>query len=89
MIFYATFFVLLCLICRSCKEGGGRGSNTMVTVNQVVAKRFQDRKIWDINDGVILQQISMQITWLQDMKDSTTLLNNDLGITITLAEIWE
>ena len=61
----------------------------MVTVNQVVAKRFQDRKIWDINDGVILQQISMQITWLQDMKDSTTLLNNDLGITITLAEIWE
>ena len=61
----------------------------MVTVNQVVAKRFQDRQIWDINDGVILQQISMQITWLQDMKDSTTLLNNDLGITITLAEICE
>ena len=61
----------------------------MVTVNQVVAKRFQDRQIWNINDGVILQQISMQITWLQDMKDSTTLLNNDLGITITLAEICE
>ena len=28
--------------------------NTLVTVNQVITKRWQDRQIWDVNDGVML-----------------------------------
>ena len=27
--------------------------NTLVTLNQVIAKRRQKRKIWDVNDGLM------------------------------------
>ena len=28
--------------------------NTLVTLNQVIAKRRQNRQIWDVNDGVMV-----------------------------------
>ena len=60
--------------------------STLATVIQVIAKKRQDRQIWDANDGVTLRRKAMQIKWLQDVKESTPRLNDDLGITIGSAE---
>ena len=60
--------------------------NKLVTLNQVITKRRQNRQIWDANDGVTLRRKAMQIKWLQDVKESTPRLNDDLGITIGSAE---
>ena len=57
--------------------------NILVTLNQVIAKRWQDCKIWDVNDDVMLRCKYIQINWLQAMKESNPGLNNDIGITIT------
>ena len=65
-------------------EEGAR--NTLVTLNQVITKRQKNCHIWDVNDGVMLQHKAMQIKCLQSMKDSTLGLNDDIGITIALAE---
>ena len=59
--------------------------NTLVTVNQVIVKSWQDRQIWDVNGGVMLQHKSMQLKRLQATKQSTPGLNNDIGITNTSA----
>ena len=45
--------------------------STLATVNQVIAKKRQDRQIWDANDGVMVKQKDMQIKRLQAMKEST------------------
>ena len=60
--------------------------NTMVTLNQVVAKRWQNHKIWYVNDGVMLRCKSMQLKRLWDIKDSTQGVNDDIVITISSVE---
>ena len=60
--------------------------NKLVTLNQVITKRRQNRQIWDANDGVTLRRKAMQIKWLQDVKESTPRLNDDLGIIISCPE---
>ena len=60
--------------------------STLVTVNQVIAKRQQDRQIQDFNDDVMLQRKYMQLNQLQDMKESTPGVNNNIGITIAPTE---
>ena len=60
--------------------------NTMVTLNQVIAKRWQNFQIWDVNDGVMLRRKAMQINRLQVTKESTPELNYDLVITLALAK---
>ena len=60
----------------------------LVTVNKVISKRRQDRQIWDVNDGVMLQHKALQIKRIQAIKESTLGINNDLGITITSSEIF-
>ena len=62
--------------------------STLATVIQVIAKKRQDRQIWDANDGVMVQQNDMQIKRLQAMKESTPGINNNIGITITLDETF-
>ena len=58
-----------------------------MTVNQVISKRRQKLQISYVKDGVMLQHKAIQLEQLQSMKDSNPGLNNDLGITITLAKI--
>ena len=60
--------------------------NTLVTLNQVIEKNLQDHQIWDINDGFMLPHKYIQIKQIRAMKESTPGLNNDIGITINLAE---
>ena len=60
--------------------------NTLVTLKQVIAKIRQNLQIWDVDDGVMLQRKYMQIKQLQAMKESTLGLNDNIGITIALAE---
>ena len=60
--------------------------NKMVTLNQGIAKRQQNRKIWDVHDGIILRRKAMHIKRLQATKYSTPGLNDDLVITISLSE---
>ena len=43
--------------------------NTLVTLNQVTAKRQQNHQMWDVNDGAILQQKHMQLKQLQATKE--------------------
>ena len=59
---------------------------TLVILNQVVAKIQQNRQIWDVNDGLMLRRKSIQLKRLQAMKESTPGLNDNIGITIALAE---
>ena len=60
--------------------------NILVTLNQVIAKRQQNCQIWYFDDVVMLRRKSMQIKRLQATKESTPVLNDDLVITIALAE---
>ena len=60
--------------------------NTLVTLNQVIAKIQQNCQIWDVNDGVMLQRKYMHLNWLQVTKYSTPGLNYDILITISLDE---
>ena len=60
--------------------------STTVALNQVITKIRQNRQIWDVNDGVMLQHKSMQIKQPQATKESTLGLNDNIVITITLAE---
>ena len=62
--------------------------NTLVTLNQVIAKILQNRQIWDVNDGVMLRRKDIQLKRLQAMKESTPGLNDDLVITIASAEFF-
>ena len=60
--------------------------NALVTFNQFNVKRWQNRKIWDVNDGVMLRRKAMQLKQLQAMKESTLGINYDPVIKIALAE---
>ena len=42
--------------------------NTLVTLNQVIAKIRQNRETWDVNDGLMLRHKSMQINLLWVME---------------------
>ena len=59
---------------------------TLVILNQVVAKIQQNRQIWDVNDGLMLRRKYIQLKRLQAMKESNPGLNDNIGITIALAE---
>ena len=56
-------------------------------MNQVISKMREDRQIWDVNVGLMLRHKAMQLKRLQATKESTSGLNNDLGITMTSDEI--
>ena len=43
-------------------------SNTLVTVNQVISKKWQDHQIWDFNDGIMLRRKCIQLKRLHYMK---------------------
>ena len=62
--------------------------NTLVTLNQDIEKRRQNRQIWYVNDGVMLQCKAMQLKHLQATKDSNQGLNDYFVITISLVEIF-
>ena len=60
--------------------------NTLVILNQVIAKIWQKRQIWDVNDDVMLRRKAMQIKRLHATKESTPGIKYGLLITIPLAE---
>ena len=60
--------------------------NTLVTLNQVIAKIWQNRQIWYVSDGVMLRRKSMQINRVQSMKESTPVINDYFVITIASGE---
>ena len=61
-------------------------SNTLVILNQVIAKIWQNRQIWYVSDGVMLRRKSMQINRVQSMKESTPVINDYFVITIASGE---
>ena len=60
--------------------------NTLVILNQVIAKIWQKRQIWDVNDDVMLRHKAMQIKRLHSTKESTPGIKYGLLITIPLVE---
>ena len=62
--------------------------NTMVTLNQIITKKRNNFQIWYVNDGVIFRSKSIQLKCLQEMKESTLGLNDDIVITISSAKIF-